>query len=153
VPSRWVFVIKRDPVGNIEKCKARVVEKGFRQVAERDYGEVYAPVSKHATMRGILAHVAGMDLELIQLDVKTAFLNGELEEEIYMKPPPGYENNGKVWRLRKALYGGKRSTAARAWHHKLRDALKDLDFLETAADPSLFVSRSRGSDETFVVMW
>jgi hypothetical protein len=68
VPSRWVFVNKRDPLGNIEKCKARVVAKGFRQVAGRDYGEVYAPVSKHATMRGILAHVAVMDLELIQLD-------------------------------------------------------------------------------------
>jgi hypothetical protein len=93
-----VFVIKRDPVGNIEKHKARVVAKGFRQVAGRDYSEVYAPVSKHATMRGILAHVAVMDLELTQLDVETALLNGDLEEEIYMKPPPGYENSGKVWR-------------------------------------------------------
>jgi hypothetical protein len=83
--------------------------------------------------------------------LNTAFLNGDLEEEIYMKFPPGYETSGKVWRLRKALYGLKQ--AARAWHHKLRDDLKDLDFLETAADPSLFVSRSRGSDVTFVLTY
>jgi hypothetical protein len=130
LPSRWVFVIKRDPLGNIEKYKARVVATGFRQVAGRDYGEVYAPVSKDATMRGMSAHVAVMDLELFQLDVKTACLNGDLEEDIFMKPPPGEENSGKVWRLRKALFGLKQ--AARAWHHKLRDALKDLDCLQTA---------------------
>jgi Reverse transcriptase (RNA-dependent DNA polymerase) len=144
VPSRWVFVIKRDATGNVEKYKARVVAKGFRQVQGRDYGEVYAPVSKHATMRAMLAYAAVMDLELIQLDVKTAFLNGELEEEIYMKPPPGYEKTGKVWRLHKALYGLKQ--AARAWHHKLRAALKDIGFEATAADPSLFVSKNRGSN-------
>lgn len=150
VPSRWVFVIKRDAAGNIEKYKARVVAKGFRQVHGRDYGEVYAPVSKHATMRALLAHVAAMDFELIQLDVKTAFLNGELEEEIYMKPPPGYEKTGKVWRLRKALYGLKQ--AARAWHHQLRSALKDFGFEPTAADPSLFVSRSKGSNGAVFVL-
>jgi hypothetical protein len=68
-----------------------------------------------------------------------------------MKSPPGYENSGKVWRLRKARYVLKQ--AARTWHHKVRDALKDFDFLETAADPSFFVSRSRGSNVTFVLTY
>ena len=143
VPTKWVFKIKRDKKGRIEKYKARVVAKGFKQVPGRDFGEVYAPVSRHTTLRMLLGVVTAQDLELQQLDVQTAFLNGELEEEIYLLPPPGVENDGKVWRMNKALYGLKQ--AARAWHSKLKDALLSLGLQQSATDQSLFVRRDKGS--------
>ena len=142
IPTRWVFKIKRDAKGNVERYKGRIVVKGFHQVPGKDFTEVYAPVSRHATFRLLLAHVAAHDLCLHQLDVKTAFLNGDLEEEIFVKPPPGYEVPNKVWRLRKPLYGLKQS--ARAWHKKLRDGLFVHGFQVSSADQSLYTLKHQG---------
>jgi hypothetical protein len=144
VACKWVYKTKTDPNGKPVRWKARVVAKGFQQRAGVDFDEVYAPVSKQSTLRALLAVVAEEDLELHQLDVKTAFLNGELEETIYMAQPPGYQQGspGVACRLHKALYGLKQ--APRAWYKRLKEELDSMGFKASDADPGLFIKRDGG---------
>ena len=144
IPLKWVFKIKKDSCGNIQRYKARVVAKSCRQRKGIDYNEVFAPVSKHATLCTLLAIIAALDLELHQLDIKTAFLNGELEEEIYVLAPPGYESSNRqgVYRLRKALYGLKQ--APRAWHARLQTELDAAGFVVSKADAALYILTADG---------
>ena len=143
IPCMWLFKIKRDAHGNVERYKARLVALGNRQVAGVDFEEVYAPTSKQTSLRALLAVVAEENLELHQLDVKTAFLNGELEETVYMKQPPGYEEGGPrvACRLQKAIYGLRQ--APRAWHTKLKKELEAMGFVASAADPALWVKSGK----------
>jgi hypothetical protein len=137
-----VYDVKRDAEANFLRCKARVVVKGFAQKFGVDYVDVYAPASNPTTTRVFLANVAAERMCLRQVDVKTAFLNGELEETIYVLPPPGLGiPEGKVCRLKKALYGLKQ--ASRAWHQVLRTKLEGLGFLVSSADPTLYVRYKR----------
>lgn len=103
-----MFRIKRRHDGAIQKYKARVVAQGYTQIEGVDYDETFAPVAKLASLRMILALAAEHDLELQQMDVKSAYLNGELREEIFMEAPPGFDvPDGMVLRLIKAVYGTK----------------------------------------------
>ena len=139
IPVKWVFKLKTACNGSIERYKARLVAKGFAQREGIDYDEVFAPVSKYATLRTLLAFVAAEDLELHQLDIKTAFLNGDIEEDIYLKQPPGYEEgtSNLVCHLQRALYGLRQ--APRQWHARLKKELEEIGFTESEADPGLFI--------------
>jgi hypothetical protein len=147
LPSKLVLTIKRDELGHVEKYKARLVAKGFKQVAGRDYDEVFAPTAQHVTLRVLLATASHKGLDIGQVDVKTAFLNGDLPGDIYLKVPN--EVGGVVWKLHKALYGLKQ--AARAWHAKLRDAMIDHGFVPSKHEPCLFY-RGEGSDRVYVMI-
>ena len=117
VGSKWVFKIKEKADGSIERYKARIVAQGFSQKPHLDYTETFAPVAKFASLRSILAISAIEDLELHHMDVSSAFLNGDLDEEIYMSQPEGFVQPGQehlVCRLRKSLYGLKQSP--RQWY-------------------------------------
>jgi Reverse transcriptase (RNA-dependent DNA polymerase) len=153
VGNKWVFTIKRDAKGNVERYKARLVAKGFMQREGVDFTEVFAPVSKHTTLRVLLALVAEHDMHLHQLDVKTAFLNGDLDEVIYMKQPPGYEQGGPstVCRLHKSLYGLRQ--APRAWHAKLKSKLEELGFVASLADASLFVKTQDDNNDVYLMVY
>jgi hypothetical protein len=122
VGCKWVFKTKSDSKGNIERFKARFMAKGFTQKRGIDYKETFSPVSKNDSFRIIMALVAHYDLELHQMDVKTAFLNGSLEEEVYMDQPKGFSIEGKehlACKLKKSIYGLKQ--ASRQWYLKFND--------------------------------
>ena len=98
IDSKWVFKIKQGPNGEIEKYKARLVVKGFTQIHGIDYTDTFAPVTKFATIRALLALATKYNLEIPQMDVKSTFLNGELNEEIFLEPPSGFHSSRyKVW--------------------------------------------------------
>ncbi|KAK2448739.1 putative mitochondrial protein [Trifolium repens] len=138
VGCRWVYKIKYKSSGEVEKYKARLVAKGYTQVEGDDFNETFAPVAKMTTVRCLLTVAVAKGWELHQMDVSNAFLHGELNEEVYMEVPPGYNapNDGMVCRLRKSLYGLRQ--ASRNWYSKLSQALVRYGFQECEADHSLF---------------
>ena len=139
IGCKWVFRRKRKADGSIERYKARLVAQGFSQRPGFEYGEIFAPTIRMSTMRLILAQAALEDLHMTSIDISHAFINGDLDEEIYMKPPPGFKEGdwGEVLHLLKSLYGLKQS--ARRWNKKLHSALQDLGFNRIRSDPSLYV--------------
>jgi hypothetical protein len=124
---KWVFKVKRDPAGNIVKHKARLVAKGYAQREGVDFDEVFAPVARMETVRVLLALAAHSGWEVHHMDVKSAFLNGKLGEEVYVAQPPGYVAAGeetRVLKLQKALYGLRQ--APRAWYATLDESLTSV---------------------------
>ncbi|KAL0734174.1 hypothetical protein Bca4012_010384 [Brassica carinata] len=139
VSSRWIFTIKYLPNGQIDRRKTRLVARGFTQTYGEDYIDTFAPVAKLHTIRIVLSLAVNLEWDLWQMDVKNAFLQGELEDEVYMHPPPGLEHlvkKGNVLRLKKAIYGLKKSP--RAWYHKLSTTLNGRGFRKSELDHNLF---------------
>jgi hypothetical protein len=117
---KWVFKVKRDEKGSVVKHKARLVVKGYSQQQGVDYEEIFTPVARLEAVRLLLALAANQGWEVHHMDVKSAFLNGDLMEEVYVSQPPGFvvtRREDKVLKLRKALYG--LHQAPRAWNQKL----------------------------------
>ena len=153
ISCKWVYKTKRDSLGNIERYKARLVAKGFTQKEGIDYTETFSPVSKKDSLRIILALVAHLDLELQQMDVKTAFLNGDLEEEVYMKQPEGFssrEGEHLVCKLKKSIYGLKQ--ASRQWYYKFHGVITSFGFIENPMDQCIYQKVS-GSKTCFLVLY
>ena len=150
--SQWVYKIKYNADGTILRYKSRVVVQGNKQVEGEDYSETFAPVVKMNTVRTLLRLVAAKQWEVYQMDVNNAFLHGDLEEEVYMKLPPGFRHKfpGKVCRLRKLLYGLKQ--APHYWFKKLSDALLRFGLVQSYEDYSLF-SYTRGNIELRVLIY
>ena len=115
VGCRWIFCIKFNSDGSFAPNKARLVAKGYSQTYGVDYEETFAPVAKLNTVRVLLSLAVNLDWPLFQLDVKNVFLNGDLTEEVYMTLPPSFDSDssrGKIYRLRKSIYGFKQSPCA-----------------------------------------
>jgi histone deacetylase 1/2 len=144
IGCKWVFRIKENPDGSINKYKARLVAKGFSQEPGFDYKETFSPVVKPVTIRIILTLALSFQWDIQQIDINNAFLNGFLQEEVYMAQPPGFVNSDPslVCKLHKALYGLKQ--APRAWYERLTNALVSFGFHPSKCDPSLFVYSHKG---------
>ena len=140
VKCKWVLHIKRDKDGAISRFKARLVAKGFTQIPGQDFTFTFAPVARWDSIRVLLCIAATDDLELRQLDVKTAYLNGPLDEEIYMKAPDGFNFSSPFWRLRKGLYGLRQ--AGRQWYLTLHQAYTDLGYTRCQSDWSVYARRT-----------
>ena len=145
VGCKWVFKKKLRPDGTIEKYKARLVAKGYTQKEGEDFFDTYAPVARLTTIRVLLSLAASHNLLVHQMDVKTAFLNGELEEEIYMEQPDGFVvdgQEGKVCKLLKSLYGLRQ--APKQWHEKFERTLTSTGFVANEADKCVYYRHGGG---------
>ncbi|GJW71953.1 retrovirus-related pol polyprotein from transposon TNT 1-94 [Tanacetum coccineum] len=142
ISLKWIYKVKLDELGGILKNKARLVARGYRQEEGIDFEESFAPVARLEAIRIFLAFAAHMNMVIYQMDVKTAFLNGNLREEVYVSQPDGFVDPDKpnhVYKLKKALYGLKQ--APRAWYDMLSSFLISNDFSKGSVDPTLFILR------------
>jgi Reverse transcriptase (RNA-dependent DNA polymerase) len=142
VGCKWVFTVKQNPEGRVERYNARLVAKGYSQTYDIDYDETFAPVAKMSTVRTLISLAGNEGWKLHQFDVNNAFLHGDLLEEVYMKVPPDFGTKqivGKVCRLKKILYGLKQSP--RAWFDGFRKAMVGMGYRQTNADHTVFFRR------------
>ena len=153
LPVKYVFKVKGKKDGTIEKYKARVVTKGFRQAYGVNYRETFAPVARITTIRAVIETCVEDEWPIHQADIKTAFLNGELEEEVYIEAPEGTDTpEGHVWRLKRALYGLKQ--APRVWYKRLSGYMEELGYVVSDADPCLFYRYGHDGDlETIILFY
>lgn len=150
ISNKWVFKLKRKADGSVDKYKARLVARGFSQKAGFDYNETYAPVAKLVTLKILLSIANHDDMHIHQMDVKSAFLNGDLSETIYMQLPDGFGQQNKVCKLNKALYGLKQ--ASRAWNQKFNDFMIRIGFKRSDSDQCLYVKQHDGV-KCFVLLY
>ncbi|GJR93092.1 putative ribonuclease H-like domain-containing protein [Tanacetum coccineum] len=145
IGTKWVFRNKKDERGIVIRNKARLVAQGYTQEEGIDYDEVFAPVARIEAIRLFLAYASFKDFVVYQMDVKSAFLYGKIEEEVYVCQPPGFEDPDfpdRVYKVEKALYG--LHQAPRAWYETLSTYLLDNGFQRGKIDKTLFIKRHKG---------
>ncbi|GJZ67898.1 putative ribonuclease H-like domain-containing protein [Tanacetum coccineum] len=145
IGTKWVYRNKKDERGIVVRNKARLVAQGYKQEEGIDYDEVFAPVARIEAIRLFLAYASFMNFLVYQMDVKSAFLYGTIEEEVYVSQPPGFvdpEFPEKVYKVEKALYG--LHQAPRAWYETLSTYLLDNGFYRGQIDKTLFIKRVKG---------
>ncbi|KXJ71119.1 hypothetical protein RP20_CCG021438 [Aedes albopictus] len=151
IGCRWIYKRKLDEHGRLSSYKARLVAQGHSQRFGLDYDEVFAPVAKQVTFRTLLTIASRRNMLVKHVDVKTAYLNGDLKETVYMKLPPGVAAEpDEVCLLRKSLYGLKQS--AHMWNRKLDETLRQMGFTPADADPCLYVRR-RGKNVAYILVY
>ncbi|GJR95139.1 retrovirus-related pol polyprotein from transposon TNT 1-94 [Tanacetum coccineum] len=153
IKLKWIYKVKTDEFGGVLKNKAKLVAQGFRQEKGINLEESFAPVARIESIRIFVANAAHKNMAIYQIDIKTAFLNGELKEEVYVSQPEGFVDQDKpshVYKLKKALYGLKQ--APRAWYDMLSSFLISQQFSKGAVDPTLF-TRHAGNDLLLVQIY
>nr|GEZ69951.1 retrovirus-related Pol polyprotein from transposon TNT 1-94 [Tanacetum cinerariifolium] len=153
ITLKWIYKVKLDELGGILKNKARLVARGYRQEEGIDFEESFAPVARLEAIRIFLAYAAHKNMVVYQMDVKTAFLNGNLRKDVYVSQPDGFvdlDNLNHVYKLKKALYGLKQSP--RAWYNMLSSFLLSQEFSKGSVDPTLFI-RKNGNDLLLVQIY
>ncbi|CAI5969773.1 unnamed protein product [Closterium sp. NIES-64] len=153
VSGMWIFRVKRPP-GSPPVFKARYVARGFSQRQGVDYFQTFSPTPKMTTLRVLLHVAAYRDYELHSLDFSTAFLQGSLHEEIWLRRPPGFSGSfppGTQWSLRRPVYGLRQ--APREWHDTLRTTLAALGFVPSTADPSLFLRTDTSLPPFYILVY
>ena len=145
IGTKWIYKNKTDNDGNVVRNKARLVAQGYTQVEGIDFDETFAPVARLESIRLLFAVACHLNFKLHQMDVKTAFLNGVLQEEVFVEQPKGFEDPhfpNHVYKLKKALYGLKQ--APRAWYDRLSTHLLSKGYTRGIVDKTLFVKRNNG---------
>ncbi|GJT33134.1 retrovirus-related pol polyprotein from transposon TNT 1-94 [Tanacetum coccineum] len=153
IKLKWIFKVKTDEFGRVLKNKARLVSQGFRQEEGIDFDESFAPIARIKAFRIFVANAANKNMTIYQMDVKMAFLNGELKEEVYVSQPKGFvdqDNPSHVYKLKKGLYSLKQ--APHAWYDMLSSFLILQHFSKAAVDPTLFI-RKAGNDLLLVQIY
>ncbi|KAK9028101.1 hypothetical protein V6N11_067915 [Hibiscus sabdariffa] len=153
IGCKWVFKKKTDMDGNVQTYKGRLVAKGFRQIHGVNYDETFSPVAMIKSIRILLAVAAFHDYEIWQMDVKTAFLNGKLEEDVYMTQPEGFvtpEDARKVCKLQRSIYGLKQ--VSRSWNLRFNEAIQEFGFIRNEDEPCVYKKFS-GSIVSFLVLY
>ncbi|CAA7036547.1 unnamed protein product [Microthlaspi erraticum] len=155
VGSKWLYTIKSGIPGvELKRFKCRLVAQGFSQTEGVDYNEIFSPVVKHVSIRIMLSAVVNRDYELEQMDVKTAFLHGDLEERILMKQPEGFIKKGdenKVCLLRKSLYGLKQSP--RQWNLKFDSFMKESGFIRRSYDSCVYMRNLNKENAVYLLLY
>ena len=153
VGCKWIFKTKCTSDGKVERYKARLVAKGYTQKPGEDYDETFSPVVRYSSIRTLLAFAVQNGMMIHQMDVVTAFLNGTLDEDIYMEQPPGYIKKGEehlVCKLKRSLYGLKQSS--RCWNTVFKQYMESINFKQCTADPCIFVTGEE-ADLTIVAVY
>jgi hypothetical protein len=151
---KWVYKTKKNVKGEVQRYKARLVAKGYKQREDIDYGEVFAPIARLETIKLMISLAAQHRWKIYQLNVKSAFLNGFLEEEIYVEQPLGYikaKNNSKVYKLKKALYGLKQ--APRAWNTRIDRYFQENGFEKCPYEHAIYVKKEADGSILFACLY